>query len=183
VTDGEPIWNRPIGSFIREAMSKNKMAIRAKAPISFVVWLPLPEPTSLGIPSIYLAPETPFMRGEMALRGMLGETIHTGRTSNSYRHAWGCWRIAQAPHAFACSLGLPHRSMADIASLPFSDMGACSTGANASKAGRNAYAPLGRIRTNFVPQVGHVPCRDGRPLRMVTGCGSTISFVALHLTQ
>lgn len=42
---------------------------------------------------------------------------------------------------------------------------------------------LDTMRTSLVPQVGQVPCREGRPFLSMTGRGSTISFVSLYLTQ
>lgn len=53
----------------------------------------------------------------------------------------------------------------------------------AEQANNAQYVVRGTMRVMRVPQVGHVPCKAGRPLESVTCCGLAISFVARHFTQ
>ena len=69
-----------------------------------------------------------------------------------------------------------------ILCLPLFDSQSRRRGA-ASKAKSEAYLVCAPILNIFVPQWEQVPWVAGLPFFIVTGVGSFISFLALHLTQ
>lgn len=68
-------------------------------------------------------------------------------------------------------------------SKPGDQLGLGVVGSGAGAAGAAAAALPPKILNITVPQVGHFPLMAFRPFFIVSSTASTISFLALHLTQ